>query len=599
MSQIALPSTPDTDIGQWLTNDESIFSDKANIIWEAAVAASEDHPFRLKYGLADGSVWIYGRPGFVNGMDIQNAVIVPYFKGSTAEIIAIQFIVVNEDSDEHDIWLRCNSEHVGAYARIGAQETGTVLLTSSFSDGLSLFEGTSYRVAVPENPASVGTVAATLANAYPDTRIIVCSVEDSRAAAEAVARMIGAPLVTPAADNQSHSYESFNSLYQQSGADALRVLVDAADVPSSSAGANGAPIDTAPWPLGSPDINELVQDVKQTVLRFSVLTEVQAFVVALWIFVSHVMDLMPFSPILGLFSPTKGCGKTTVLGVLRLLVHRPIVTANLTAAYLYHMIERWMPTMLIDEGDTFVHKNSDLTGIINSGHTRISGFVGKMHSGQPKTHRAFCGKVLAMIGRPPSTIYARSIPIHLRRKLDDEAVEPLYYANEAEFARLKSKIVRWAIDNRSAIEKARPPRLRVTDSRMADNFVPLLAVASLGGEELLNKAIAAGESMAATAGDQLSDGEHLLRDIKAVLDSANRRWIWTNELLASLCQDEERQWWHCNGGRPLSSRMLADMLRPFGIESMDIRDGETVKKGYKRSSFEDAFARYVNGNSHD
>jgi NADP-dependent 3-hydroxy acid dehydrogenase YdfG len=42
----------------------------------------------------------------------------------------------------------------------------------------------------------------------------------------------------------------------------------------------------------------------------------------------------------------------------------------MSAAYLYHMIERHMPTMLIDEGDTFVRKNSDLTGIINSGHTR-------------------------------------------------------------------------------------------------------------------------------------------------------------------------------------------------------------------------------------
>ncbi|WP_157977794.1 DUF3631 domain-containing protein [Paraburkholderia kururiensis] len=490
MNAIAFhPAADGADVGEWLMRDTAAFSERANTIWQNSSAPEGDHPYRRKYGLGEDLVWVYGKPGFVNGEDIQNAVVVPYFKGSTNEIISLRFIVTNEDGDERDIWLRGDSEYVGAYARFGACKTDTVLVTWSFSDGASLFAATPYCVAVPENPACVGIVAATLASAHRTTRVVVCSDEVSRTAAEVAARMIGAPLVTPSADNGSYRYESFVHLHQQMGADALCVLVDSADVPKSNVSTDGAPTDIAPWPLESPDINELVATVKQTVRRFSVLTDVQSFVVALWIIVSHVMDLMPFSPILGLYSPTKGCGKTTVLGVLRLLVYRPIVAANLTPAYLYHIIARWMPTMLIDEGDTFVHKNSDLTGIINSGHTRISGFVGKMNNGQPKTHPVFCGKVLAMIGRPPATIYHRSIPIHLRRKLSNETVEPLYYANEAEFAQLKSKIVRWAIDNRSAIEKARPPRLRVADSRMADNFVPLLSVASLGGEELLDRVL--------------------------------------------------------------------------------------------------------------
>lgn len=599
MSRIALPSTSNIDISEWLTNDAFTFTDKVNAIWQAAVAASENHPFRRRYGLANGPLWIYGRPGFVNGEDIQNAVIVPYFKGSTAEIIAIQFIVVNEDGDEHDIWLRCDSEYVGAYARIGARKTGPVLLTTSFSDGLTLFEANGYRVAVAEDSVGLQAVAATLASTYPGTRIVVCGVNGTHAEAEAAARMIGAPLATPTAGNGSRKHESFNSLFQQSGPDALRTLVDTASVPKSGTHANGTPADVVPWPLDSPDTTELVMAVEKLTHRFSMLTEVQGLIVALWVLVSHVMDLMPFSPILGLFSPTKGCGKTTLLGVLEHLVHRPVVAANMSAAFLYHMIERYMPTMLIDEGDTFMRKGSDLTGIINSGHTRISGYVGKMSGGQPKTHPAYCGKVLAMIGQPVDTTYSRCLPIHLRRKLPDETVEPLYHADMAEFAQLKSKIVRWAIDHREAIQKARPPRLKVALSRMADNWVPLLVVALLGGDELLKRAIAAGERLSAEAGDQLSDVEHLLRDIKAILDSTGRVWIWTHELLAALCQDEDKPWRYCNGGRPLSSRMLGDMLAPFGIASKDIREAEVVKKGYRRAFFEDAFARYVNGNYHD
>lgn len=592
--------TADIDVGEWLNCDKTTFQERASAIWESALPADEHHSYRLKYGLSEGLIWIYGKPGFVNGENIQNTVIVPYFKGSTAEIAAIRCIVVNEDGDEHNIWLRGELEHVGsAYARIGSNKTDTILVTSSHSDGLSLFEATGYRVAVTKDSVDLQAVAATLASTLPGTRIVICGIEETRAAAEAAARMVGAALAIPAAGNGSRAHESFNSLYQQSGADPLRTLVDTASVPKSATHANGTPTDVAPWPLDSPDTTQLVLAVEKLTHRFSVLTEVQGLVVALWVLVSHVMDLMPFSPILGLFSPTKGCGKTTLLGVLEHLVHRPVVAANMSAAYLYHMIERYMPTMLIDEGDTFLRKGSDLTGIINSGHTQISGYVGKMSGGQPKTHPAFCGKVLAMIGQPADTTYSRCLPIHLRRKLPDEIVDPLYHADMAEFAQLKSKIVRWAIDQRAAIEKARPPRLKVPLSRMADNWVPLLMVALVGGEELLKRATAAGERLAAEAGDQLSDVEHLLRDIKAILDSTGRAWIWTHELLIALCQDEDKPWRYCNGGRPLSSRTLGDMLAPFGITSKDIREGEVVKKGYRRAFFEDAFARYVNDSSHD
>jgi hypothetical protein len=589
---INLP-TSDVDVGEWLTTDQGTFSKKASAIWQNARAVNADHPYLRKYGLEEGLIWTYGKPGRVDGENIQNAVVVPYFKGSTREITSIRFILVNEDGDEHDIWLRGDSEHVGAYARIGVSKTDTILVTSSHSDGLSLFEATGYRVAVAEDSVGLQAVAATLASALPGTRIVICGIEETRTAAEVAARMVGAALAVSTTGNGSRKHESFNSLYQQSGVDALCALVDGAGVPRSNAAADGTPMDVAPWPLAAPDTTELVMAVEKLTHRFSVLTEVQGLVVALWVLVSHVMDLMPFSPILGLFSPTKGCGKTTLLGVLEQLVHRPVATASMSAAFLYHMIERCMPTMLIDEGDTFMRKGGDLTGIINSGHARIGGYVGKMSRGQPKTHPAYCAKVSAMIGRPADTTYSRCLPIHLRRKLPDETVEPLYHADATEFAQLKSKIVRWAIDHREAIKKARPPRLKVQFSRMADNWVPLLMVALVGGDELLKRAVAAGERLSAEAGDQLSDVEHLLRDIKATLDSTGRAWIWTHELLTALCQDDDKPWRYCNGGRPLSSRMLGDMLAPFGIASKDIREGEVVKKGYRRAFFEDAFARYV------
>jgi hypothetical protein len=594
MNKITPPSPSDADIGEWITNAPSTFAEKTEAIWQAAVAADADHPYRLKYGLGEELIWVYGQPGFVNGENIQNAVVVPYFKGSTNEITAIRFIVMNEDGDEHDIWLQSDAGHGGAYARIGAHKTDKMLLTSSFSDALSLFEATGDRVAVPADSSSLGLVAATLASAHPNTRIVVCATEAIRAEAEAAARMIGAPLAITATGTVPCQHEGFNTLFQQSGHEAVWALVESATGPKSSSEIDGAPIDITPWPIPIPSISELVEKTEQIIRRFSILDEFQVLTVALWIFASHIMDLMPFAPILGLFSPTMGCGKTTLLNVLKHLVRRPVAAGGLSPAFIYHVIERLMPTLLMDEAEHYVGKDRAMTNIINSGHTRIAGYIGKVINGRSKMHPTYCPKVLAMINLPAGTTYDRCIPIHLRRKLPDEAVEQVHYANEAEFAQLKSMIVRWANDARPLLVQARPARLNVSNSRTADNWLPLLTVASLGSEALLNRAIAAGQRMAVSVRNRLNDGELLLRDVKPIFDVTGRRWLWTHELLDILCSDEDKQWrYYCNG-KPLSSRALGEMLAPFGIVSKDIRNGESVKKGYERTAFEDAFARYVN-----
>lgn len=44
---------------------------------------------------------------------------------------------------------------------------------------------------------------------------------------------------------------------------------------------------------------------------------------------------------------------------------------------------------------------------------------------------------------------------------------------------------------------------------------------------------------------------------------------------------------------PLTSRKLARILRPFGIESGTVRVGEETGKGYKLEDFEAAFSPYL------
>jgi len=60
-----------------------------------------------------------------------------------------------------------------------------------------------------------------------------------------------------------------------------------------------------------------------------------------------------FSPRLSISSPTKGCGKTTLLDVLSRLVLRPLLAPNVTPAAVFRVIERDNSCLLIDEADKF------------------------------------------------------------------------------------------------------------------------------------------------------------------------------------------------------------------------------------------------------
>jgi len=46
-------------------------------------------------------------------------------------------------------------------------------------------------------------------------------------------------------------------------------------------------------------------------------------------------------------------------------------------------------------------------------------------------------------------------------------------------------------------------------------------------------------------------------------------------------------------GKPLTTRELAKMLKPFGIKPKVIRIGDATPRGFERAAFEDAWTRYL------
>ena len=87
----------------------------------------------------------------------------------------------------------------------------------------------------------------------------------------------------------------------------------------------------------------------------------------LWVLHARAHNASQISPILALVSPEKRCGKTTALGLVQRLVPRPMPASNITSVALFRATEKWMPTDLVGEVDTFLRDSDELRGILNSG----------------------------------------------------------------------------------------------------------------------------------------------------------------------------------------------------------------------------------------
>src|ERR1043166_2075552 len=109
--------------------------------------------------------------------------------------------------------------------------------------------------------------------------------------------------------------------------------------------------------------------------RHVVLPMWAAEALALWIVHTFAFQLRDVSAYIGVESPEKRCGKTTLLTLISQLVHRPVVASNISPPAFFRVIEELRPTLLIDEADTFLRGNDELRGILNAGNRRDTAFV--------------------------------------------------------------------------------------------------------------------------------------------------------------------------------------------------------------------------------
>jgi hypothetical protein len=261
------------------------------------------------------------------------------------------------------------------------------------------------------------------------------------------------------------------------------------------------------------------------------------------------------------------------------------------------------PTIFYDELDTIFgptgRYDENIRRFINSGYSSTGSVRRKGWGGSSRSKVVWYPTYAAMAlagamseYHVPATIRSRAIIMQMQRAAAHEKVERWDRRNPPpEAAQLYQLLELWSEFVGERADELLPEIPEGIRTRDADKWAPLLTVAELAGGRWPDIAQAAAVAAVAAVAAQAtpSRGIQLLGDIKAVFDKLGVERLFTTELLKELHNMEESPW------SRLTDRQMADLLRGYNVHSADqkIPGTNTVRKGYRREYFEDAWQRYI------
>jgi putative DNA primase/helicase len=362
-----------------------------------------------------------------------------------------------------------------------------------------------------------------------------------------------------------------------------------------------------PWP-DPVDGAELLQQIFGIFERFIFVPDRGFITVTIWTLLPYVYEEFHKLPVLRIKSPQKRCGKSTLLDVLELLTIRPLLTVSITPPTLYRLIERFHPTVLVDEAEKFGKEDDELRCIVNGGYERNRpAWRTNKETMEPESFSTFGCKVLASIRSLDETIEDRSVFVDMARKPRGLELEELCDADPEVFAVLRRKIQRWSDDNRASLRALRLQRPKSLVDRSWNKWRSLLSIAHVAGGQWYQMALKTASDMTAEHDSELNTGAEVLSHIRAffrkgggVIDESKGAFGPSVDILQYLNSDVEASWadWkhvdeNGNTKKGMTAKQLGQILKPFKIKS----DRPTIARaryhGYWLKDFEEAFDSYL------
>ena len=238
-------------------------------------------------------------------------------------------------------------------------------------------------------------------------------------------------------------------------------------------------------------VADLLHDVRAFILCYVRLSLDQATLLALWVVMTHAIDAFDYVAYVHVNSPVAECGKSRLLEVLEALVANPWRTDRVTAAVLMRRTDQEHPVLLLDESDAAFNGDEQYTealrGMLNAGFHRkgkASVCVGQGSNLTYKDFSVFGPKVIAGIGRLPSTVESRSIPIAMKKRTKDEPIRKWRDREGWETAgRLREPIIAALAGKLDSLRCARPDMLDGLSDCTEDVLEPPFAIGDLAGGE--------------------------------------------------------------------------------------------------------------------
>lgn len=354
---------------------------------------------------------------------------------------------------------------------------------------------------------------------------------------------------------------------------------------------------TTPMPL---DGGEVLGRVEKFANQYLCLPNEHCLpVVTLWAAHTYAAKMFYTTPRLICSSAEPESGKTRVLEVLNLLVHKPEMILSPTTAALFRMLFDGPMTLLFDETDTIFNvKNAgnfeDLRGLLNAGYKRgatIPRCVGDASKMRVQRFEVFAPVALAGIaGGMPATITTRAITLHMRKRALGEHVEPFYEEDAEEEARpISADLAAWMVPLAADLGKARPEMPAGVVDRPAEVWKPLHAIADAAGGEWPDRVREACKFFVLDPSRRpLSLGVRLLADLREVFTvrdkdgkiTGRHERLRTEEILSGLIAMEEAPWGNLYG-KAIDARRLAAELRGYEVLRKTYKDpSDKAVKGY-------------------